>query len=97
MFLGLSVVSCTDGNDWGLDSAFDRLFGVGEDDITVETTATTATVTFSAMSATKDSLYFVIEVSKDSLYDEIAMGGERAKDFWTEQGNQKVSCCSDRS
>ena len=53
MFLGLSVVSCTDGNDWGLDSAFDRLFGVGEDDITVETTATTATVTFSAMSATK--------------------------------------------
>ena len=46
MFLGLSVVSCTDGNDWGLDSAFDRLFGVGEDDITVETTATTATVTF---------------------------------------------------
>ena len=81
MFLGLSVVSCTDGNDWGLDSAFDRLFGVGEDDITVETTATTATVTFSAMSATKDSLYFVIEVSKDSLYDEIAMGGERAKVF----------------
>ena len=81
MFLGLSVVSCADGNDWGLDSAFDRLFGVGEDDITVETTATTATVTFSAMSATKDSLYFVIEVSKDSLYDEIAMGGERAKVF----------------
>lgn len=81
MFLGLSAVSCTDGNDWGLDSAFDRLFGVGEDDITVETTATTATVTFSAMSATKDSLYFVIEVSKDSLYDDIAMGGERAKVF----------------
>lgn len=81
MFLGLSVVSCTDGNDWGLDSTFDRLFGVGEDNITVETTATTATVTFSAMSATKDSLYFVIEVSKDSLYDEIAMGGERAKVF----------------
>lgn len=81
MFLGFSVVSCTDGNDWGLDSAFDRLFGVGEDDITVEATATTATVTFSAMSATKDSLYFVIEVSKDSLYDDVAMGGERAKVF----------------
>ncbi|WP_298450990.1 DUF5123 domain-containing protein [uncultured Prevotella sp.] len=81
IFLGFSAVSCTDGNDWGLDSAFDRLFGVGEDDITVEATATTATVTFSAMSATKDSLYFVIEVSKDSLYDEIAMGGERAKVF----------------
>lgn len=81
MFLGFSVVSCTDGNDWGLDSAFDRLFGVGEDDISVETTATTATVTFSAMSATKDSLYFVIEVSKDSLYDDVAMGGARAKVF----------------
>lgn len=81
IFLGFSAVSCTDGNDWGLDSAFDRLFGVGEDDITVEATATTATVTFSAMSATKDSLYFVIEVSKDSLYDDVAMGGERAKVF----------------
>lgn len=81
MLLGISATSCTDGNDWGFDSAYDRLFGVGEDDISVETTATTATVTFSAMSASKDSLYFIIEVSKDSLYDEVAMGGPGAMVF----------------
>lgn len=92
MFLGFSAVSCTDGNDWGIDSAFDRLFGVGSDDISVETTATTATVTFSAMSATSDSLYFVIEVSKDSLYDEVAMGGARAKVFGLNKEITKSPC-----
>lgn len=84
MALGvLSVASCADENDWGVDSAFDRLFGVGEDALSVETTESTATVTFSALKATSDTIYFVIEVSKDSLYDEVEMGGSNAKVYGT--------------
>lgn len=75
----LSATSCADENDWGIESAFDRLFGVGDESLTVETTESTATVTFSALKATTDTMYFVIEVSKDSLYDDIPMGGTNAK------------------
>lgn len=81
MMLGVTVTSCTDGNDWDIDKAFDRLFGVIEDKLSVETTATTATVEFSQAQVTKDPVYFVIEVSKDSLYDEVPMGGDKSKVF----------------
>ena len=33
--LGSALVSCTDGNDWGIDSAYDRLFGVNSEKISV--------------------------------------------------------------
>lgn len=81
MVLGATVTSCTEGNDWGIDNAFDRLFGITEDKLSVETTATTATVEFSQAQVTKDPVYFVIEVSKDSLYDEVPMGGDKSKVF----------------
>lgn len=82
MGLGLvSMSSCTDGNDWDVESAFNRLFGADEEKISVTPTATTATVEFSASQPQEDNsgnIYYIIEVSKDSLYDEVAMGGERA-------------------
>ncbi len=79
---GLTATSCTDGNDWSVDKAYDRLFGINDDDISIETTATTATVTFTAME--KSAEYYIIEVSKDSLYDDVPMGGENAKVFGAE-------------
>lgn len=82
MGLGLvSMSSCTDGNDWDVESAFNRLFGADEEKISVTPTATTATVEFSASQPQENNsgnIYYIIEVSKDSLYDEVAMGGERA-------------------
>ena len=82
MGLGLvSMSSCTDGNDWDVESAFNRLFGADEEKISVTPTATTATVEFSASQPKENNsgnIYYIIEVSKDSLYDEVAMGGERA-------------------
>ena len=80
--LGVSVSSCTDENDWSVDSAFDRLFGVSADGISVETTATNATVTFKPMEGAE---YYLIEISKDSLYDEVAMGGPNALVFGQEK------------
>ncbi len=69
--LTLSATSCTDGNDWSVDSSLSRLFGLNGDKITVETTESAATVTFSAFTSkdVAEPEYYVFEVSKDSLYD----------------------------
>lgn len=61
----LALTACTDGNDWGVDSAFDRLFGPNEDNIAVKAEATTAEVTFSGI---KEADYYIIQVSNDSLF-----------------------------
>ena len=74
--LGMTTTACTDGNDWGVDSAFDRLFGVNADKIAVTAEDLTAEVTFSKI---KGAEYYIIEVSTDSLYDDIAMGGSHSK------------------
>ena len=74
--LGMFATSCTDGNDWDVDGAFDRLFGISSSGISVEPEDITATVTFDKR---KDAQYYVIEVSTDSLYDEVEMGGPNAK------------------
>lgn len=71
MALALSATSCTDGNDWDVDGSLSRLFGLNGDKITVETSETSATVTFSAFTskAVSSPEYYVFEVSKDSLYE----------------------------
>lgn len=69
------TVSCIDGNDWETDSSFDRLFSVNSENISVSENATTAEVKWDL---SKDAEYYIIEVSKDTLYDAIAMNGENA-------------------
>lgn len=71
MTLALSATSCTDGNDWDVDGSLSRLFGVNSDKLTVETTETTATVTFAAYTSKEvaEAEYYVFELSKDSLYE----------------------------
>lgn len=73
--LGITLASCTDGNDWDVNGAFDRLFGVDGNKITVTPGKTTADVTFQKRS---DAQYYIMEVSTDSLYDDVPMGGENA-------------------
>lgn len=73
--LGLAVTSCTDGNDWDVDGSFARLFSLNNDKISVETEDVQATVTFNSV---PDAEYYIIEVSTDSLYDDIPMGQSNA-------------------
>ncbi len=66
MCMGLiALTSCTDANDWNVDSSYSRLFSPAEDDIAVKADATGATVTFSTVSGAE---YYVIQVSNDSLF-----------------------------
>lgn len=78
MFIGAVATSCTDDNDWGVDSSFDRLFGTNADKISVETDEATPTQAKVSFSAVPEATSYTIEVSKDSLYDEVAMGGANA-------------------
>lgn len=75
MLCGLVITSCADENDWDIDKTFDRLFGVNEDNISVTASMFSADVTFSKVSGAE---YYVIEVSTDSLSDDVAMGGANA-------------------
>lgn len=66
MCLGmLALTSCTDDQDWSIDSAYDRLFGAT--DISVDATATEAIVDFKTKSGVKQ---YIIEISTDSLSDD---------------------------
>lgn len=69
--IGLFAASCTDDNDWDVDSSHNRLFGVDNDGLSITRGDTWAEVTFSGYRGTE---YFVIEVSTDSLTDDIGMG-----------------------
>ena len=63
-----ALTSCTDGNDWSVDSAFDRLFGSA--DISIDAGDTYANVTFDTYKGVEK---YIIEVSTDSLYaDEVS-------------------------
>lgn len=66
---GLSFTACTDANDWDVDSSYDRPFRVTKMGITAKETEAEYTWT-----ATPNTNYYIIEVSKDSLYEDIAMG-----------------------
>lgn len=75
---GAAVTACTDDNDWTTDPAYDRMFGVNSNKISIETDQedpSTVGVTFTPIQGAE---YYVIEVSTDSLYDDIAMGGDNA-------------------
>lgn len=69
--IGLTLSACTDGQDWETDGSHDRLFGQ-YDDITVEKTDVEAVVSFKKV---PNAEYYIIEISTDSLYDDIPAGG----------------------
>lgn len=61
--------ACTDGNDWETDESKAALFRVS--DITVTPSAQTASVSWTASQGAE---YYVIEVSTETLSDDIAQG-----------------------
>lgn len=69
--MGLSLASCVDKNDWDVDSSTSRLFAVNGDGVTITTTESAATVTFTTV---PDAEYYIFQVSKDSLYDDMEVG-----------------------
>ena len=71
LFIGIAVTSCTDGNDWGTDSTHDRLFSLSSSKIEVEAADITAEVSFQRM---PEIQYYIIELSTDTLYDDIPLG-----------------------
>lgn len=65
------TASCTDGNDWNVDSAYDRLFSVNAQKLTVDYDIDYAALEWTN---TPNTDYYIVEVSKDSLTDEVEMG-----------------------
>lgn len=81
----LPMTSCVDDNDWKTDASHNRLFGVNSSKLSVETednAPTKATVTFTPYDKRAD--YYIIEVSRDSLYDDVPMGGENSVVYGTD-------------
>lgn len=78
LLTAFSSVSCTDGNDWDVDGSYDRLFSVVASSLSVSPETTTAEVKWAK---TPNTEYYIIEVSKDSLYDEIPMNNGNAVVF----------------
>ena len=74
--------SCTDGNDWETDASYSRLFSIQSSSLSVAPSATTAEVKWTK---TPGSEYFIIEVSKDSLYDAIPMNNGNSILFGEDQ------------
>ena len=70
--LALGLAACVDDNDWGTDSNYNRAFSAH--DIQVTPSATTATVTFDALSSVD---YYLLELNTDSLYLEEQHEGSR--------------------
>lgn len=73
LLAGLSTTSCDDSNEWAVDKSHDRLFRTNS--LAVEAGLFEATVEFKRTTQTD---YYIIEVSTDTLYDEIPMGGDNA-------------------
>ncbi len=63
-----TFVACIEGNDWDVDSSFDRLFHVSQSSISVTADATFAEVSFNK---TPNTTHYVIQISTDSLYDDM--------------------------
>lgn len=63
---GASFTACTETNDWDVDPAYDRLFHSSK--VSVSAGEDQAEVTFKKM---PNAEYYVIEISTDTLFDEV--------------------------
>ena len=79
LLIALSFAACTEKNDWDVDSSYDRLFAITKMDISPDETE--AKLTWTGNSKIE---YYIIEVSKDTLYDDIAMGASASSIIYGE-------------
>lgn len=73
-----ATVSCTDGNDWDVDNSYNRLFSVTSSSLSISPEATTAEFKWTKTPGTE---YYIIEVSKDTLYNEVPMNNTNSVVF----------------
>lgn len=69
------ATACTDGNDWVVDSSYDRLFSTTESSFSI-TPAENAAQAEASWKATPNTTGYVIEVSTNPLSDDVPMGSE---------------------
>jgi hypothetical protein len=81
LLTAVASVSCTEGNDWDVDSSYDRLFSVVSSTLSVNESTTSAEVRWTK---TPDTEYYIIQVSKDSLYDGIDLDTVQVVTYGTE-------------
>lgn len=86
LLAALSFVACADKNDWDTDESFDRLFSVTK--MSVSTKATEVEYTWSTNNLAE---YYIIELSTDSLYDDVAMGEHASSIVYGEDKSIKTS------
>lgn len=67
--------ACTDGNEWEVDSSYDRLFGTAESSFSI-IPADHAAQAEASWKSTPNTTNYVIEVSTNPLSDDVPMGGE---------------------
>ncbi len=65
ILIACTAISCDDANDWSTDDTYNRLFHTTS--ISIAPTATEAEVTWTTV---PKASYYIIEVSKDSLYED---------------------------
>lgn len=87
LLAGTGITSCDDANDWEVDESHDRLFRTNS--LAVEADLYEAKVTFKRTTQTD---YYVIEVSTDTLYDEVPMRGEHALIFGEDKSIRTTPC-----
>ena len=73
MLLTAFAASCTDGNDWGTDASYDRLFGTQESSFSI-TAADNIAEAEATWAATQNTSSYIIEVSTSALTDDVEMG-----------------------
>jgi hypothetical protein len=70
LLTAVASVSCTEDNDWDVDSSYDRLFSVVQSGLSVSEGTTTADVKWTK---TPNTEYYIIQVSTDSLYNDVSL------------------------
>lgn len=78
----ITISACQDVNDWDVDSSYERLFTPGS--LSISADATEIDVRWTAVPGAQ---YYIFEISKDSLYDEIAMGEHASSVVYGEDGS----------
>ena len=79
LLMVFAATSCDDANDWSTDSSYNQLFSVPK--MSVSANATDAELTWTTTPGTE---YYLIEISLDSLYDDIAMGSGKGSIIYGE-------------
>lgn len=87
LLAGTGITSCDDANEWEVDESHDRLFRTNS--LAVEADLYDAKVTFKRTTQTD---YYVIEVSTDTLYDEVPMGGDNALVYGEDKSIKSTPC-----